>query len=85
MKGARAALGLALLLAGAAPAGAGAAGPESALARLMQEVGGRGATASPARYAYLHQLDGHLQASRRAVSETAARRAQRPRPSGRAS
>ena len=61
MKGARAALGLALLLAGAAPAGAGAAGPQSALARLMQEVGGRGATASPARYSYLAKLDSHLQ------------------------
>ena len=35
--------------------------PRATLAALTQAVGGRGATQSPARYAYLRKLDGHLQ------------------------
>ena len=36
--------------------------PAATLAQLTQDVGGRGATQTPARYAYLRKLSGHLQA-----------------------
>ena len=64
------AMGAAALAMGSAPAvadtGGGAAlpaaTPSGVLAELVQDVGGRGALAHPERYAYLHRLDGHLQA-----------------------
>ena len=36
--------------------------PQAVLAELVQDVGGRGASQSPERYAYLRKLDGQLQA-----------------------
>jgi subtilisin family serine protease len=36
--------------------------PQGVLAELVQDVGGRGASESPQRYAYLQKLDGRLQA-----------------------
>jgi hypothetical protein len=56
-----AAAAVALLAITAAPAAAGVTDPSPALGQLIQAVGGRGATASPAPYAYLEKLDSHLQ------------------------
>src|SRR4051812_11230183 len=39
-----------------------AQGANAVTADLVQDVGGRGAAASPQRYAYLRKLDGRLQA-----------------------
>jgi hypothetical protein len=57
------------LAGGSAPAAADtatgttpAATPSAVLGELVQDVGGRGATAHPERYGYLHRLDSHLQA-----------------------
>ena len=46
--------------------------PSVTFERLAQAVGGRGASRQPARYAYLHKIDGHLQDV--AASGRAARR-----------
>jgi Subtilase family len=77
------ALALAALLAlgGSSPAsgtGEGAApapAPSAVLAELAQAVGGRGASRQPQRFAYLHELDSHLQeiaVSRLVAGEAAA-------------
>jgi hypothetical protein len=56
---------LALGVSGAASDTTGVLAPAPAssatLAELVQDVGGRGAAALPARYAYLHKIDSHLQ------------------------
>jgi hypothetical protein len=53
---------LATLFVAVAPVAADAPNPGASLAQLRQDVGGRGAAASPLRYAYLEKLDSHLQA-----------------------
>jgi subtilisin family serine protease len=51
-----------LLAGGVVPAAAGAPpSPSATLAQLVQDVGGRGAAATPQRYAYLRKIDSHLQ------------------------